>query len=181
MRIDGIKHQQNFGMALKIEKGAAKFLEKQSEVTLKNLFNAGNNMKSYKNWDLIVGSEGCKIKAKNGVEVYKAPFTLYNPPYAMPADVSRDLGARCVYDGVETVFERKGLTEFPLRFPSVSENVQAYEILKSGTEIDKAIAVTKGLEHRDEFIATSLSNSENAFMNYKQNLIEKIISTFSKN
>ena len=64
MQVNNVQSSQNFGMALRIDKGGAEYLAKQSEKVLTRLGEIGGEMKDYKHWDLLVTEKGYEVVQK---------------------------------------------------------------------------------------------------------------------
>lgn len=82
---------QSFGMALKIKKGADKFLHEQSLDTLKRLASEGEKMKSFKFWDLEVDQNGLRVASEKIGNAYRNPMLRFRSDEL--------LGIDAVYDG----------------------------------------------------------------------------------
>ncbi len=133
-----------FGMALKLNKGAEEYLQKQSMGTLEKLNKAGEEMKKFKFWDLEVNSNGLRIKSKSAGNAYINPEVLTdrNPnTYKSFTDVT----INTTYDGNNLY--PKG-SPYPIMFETGSNEkaVKLYNDFQSLDYVDKNIELTKLLE-----------------------------------
>ena len=164
-----------FGMALRINNGAEKFLQGKSMQTLEKLSKAGEEMKDFKFYDLEVWEKGYRIKSKRYANAY------ISPALDMERDPNKyrtfnDVTISTIYDGVSGPNGQK----YPLmfEFSNNDEAVKAYNKYKNFTsDEDKYIELTKMLETKDVEKAAKEAQEKKA-IDAKDNFISGLMDKF---
>lgn len=162
-----------FGMALKVNKGAQEYLQKQSMDTLEKLAQAGKDMADFKFWDLEVNEKGFRIKSKRFANAY------INPEINRDRDPNRfksftDVTFDTVYDGINGPKGQK----YPVYF-DLGTNEKAAKVYNEFPKldyVDKNIELTKLLETRDVQKAAAEAAKKDAAQaknNFISDLFEK--------
>lgn len=153
---------QSFGMALKIKKGADKFLHEQSLDTLKRLASEGENMKNFKFWDLEVDKNGLRVASEKYGHAYR------NPEFRFCSDDL--LGIDAVYDGNNTS-ARGEICSIIFELKDSKKAAREYAKIKNMEDQDELyIELTKLLEA--EAIEECTADAQ------KEQLISKLINKF---
>lgn len=164
-----------FGMALKVNDGAEKFLKGKSMEALEKLAKAGDEMKDFKFWDLEVGENGYRIKSKRYANAYNSPsLDIDRDPNQYKS--FNDFNINIVYDGE---IGPKG-QKYPLMFdfPNNDAAVKAYNKYNNFTsDEDKYIELTKMLETNDVEKAAKTAQEKKA-SDAKDNFISELIGKF---
>lgn len=164
-----------FGMALKVNEGAEKFLKDRSMEALEKLAKAGEEMKDFKFWDLEVGENGYRIKSKRYANAYKAP-SLDRDRDPNQYKSFNDININAVYDGE---IGPKG-QRYPLTFVFKNNDaaVTAYNKYKTFvSDEDHYIELTKMLEANDVEKAAKEAEEKKA-IDAKDNFISGLMGKF---
>ena len=162
-----------FGMALKVNKGAQEYLKKQSMDTLEKLAQAGKDMADCKFWDLEVNEKGLRVKSKRYANAY------INTEINRDRDPNRfksftDVTFNTIYDGINGP---KG-QNYPI-YMDLGSNEKAakvYNEFQNLDYVDKNIALTNLLEARDAQKAAEEAAKKDAAQaknNFISDLFEK--------
>lgn len=160
-----------FGMALKVNKGAGKFLEKYSMETLQKLEKAGDEMADFKHWDLEVNEYGLRIKSKEFANAYL-------DPRVNPSSMETRLGRFTIDTTYDGVMGPKGK---PYNLTFVTEDSAsakaAYDKFSKLDYFDKHIELTKLLEQKSakQTVQERIAAEQKAI---KDGLIAKLMNKF---
>ena len=135
-----------FGMALKIKPEAAEFLKKQSMQTLEQLKKAGEEMADFKHWDLEVGQNGYRVKAKQYANAYIKPtINETRNPHQFNKSFD-DIQVDVVYDGSSVTGPKGKKYTLGFIYKNNSEACKKYDMFKNCSDLDRNINLTKELE-----------------------------------
>ena len=162
-----------FGMALKVNKGAQEYLQKQSMNTLEKLAQAGKDMADCKFWDLEVNEKGLRVKSKRYANAY------INPEINRDRDPNRfksftDVTFNTIYDGINGPTGQK----YPL-YLDLASNEKAAKVYNEFPKldyVDRNIELTNLLEARDAQKAAEEAAKKDAAQaknNFISDLFEK--------
>lgn len=163
-----------FGMALKLNKGAEKYLQKQGMETLEKLSKAGEDMADFKYWDLEVNENGLRVKSKRFANGY------VNPKLNTDRDPNRfssftDVVIDTTYKGINGPIDQK----YPLYF-DLGSNEKAVKVFNEFPKldyVDKNIALANLLESKDAKIAAEEAVKKDAAQ-IKNNFISDLFEKF---
>ena len=133
--------QPQFGMALKIKKGAEKFLKNQSNETLQRLGKIGDDIADFRHFDLEVGEHGYAVKLQENAEYIRPKYMQEGPSFRDP----KDPNAQGPFDCTDIDFED-------------GETKNFYKEFKNSDPLGKQEMVIKWLEDKYN---KAFSNSDN--------------------
>ena len=132
-----------FGMALKINKGAEEYLQDKSMAFLKRLEQAGEDMADFKHFDLVLSTDGFSVKHKT------LPCEYINPHVPVPSQNPHNFPylTDFIVDTTYVPFNKKSTLYF--EFGDNAETCKAYDAI-TGAKDDLArhSILTKLLEER---------------------------------
>ena len=162
----------NFGMALKVSKGAREILENASDQTIKDLAKAGEELKDTKFWHLNVLDDGTTEIRAIYANAYKEPITFEAPN-------SEFLRYEAVWSGTPGMIKDPQNYHNSIKFENKQQAIEAYEKLNNwnSSEIERKKDFVLYLEE-----ATAKDEAEKEAARLKKlehnNMVEDLLNKF---
>lgn len=165
-----------FGMALKLNKGAQEYLRDQSMDTLKKLAQAGKDMADFKYWDLEVHEKGLRVSSKYNITAYANP-TLSTKPDPNLFKSFTYFNINAAYDS-SSVFPKGSVWPITIKTGSNEKATKMYNEFSKLDYVDKNIELTKLLEAIDTQNAAEEAAKNDATSQAKNNFISDLFEKF---